>query len=110
MFFFIFKLNSTLLFISGENDVILVYTRHPPLSWSQTTLGLFKGSEQFLRGLAVITLLPLLKKRFGMKDTTIVIIGLISNCAEEIVLGLSSSTALLFIGKDQSPVVQSSIS
>ena len=34
-----------------------------------------------------------------MRDTTLVIIGLVSNAAGQLVLGLSSSTAVLFIGR-----------
>ena len=75
-----------------------MYTRHPPLSWSQTTLGLFKGTEQFLKGVGVLVLLPLAKRRFGMRDTVAIIVGLMSNAAGQVVLGVASSTAVLFIG------------
>ena len=34
-----------------------------------------------------------------MRDTTLVIIGLVSNAAGQLVLGLSSSTPVLFIGR-----------
>ena len=87
------------LLFAGENDIILVYTRHPPLSWSQTTLGLFKGSKQFLKGITVLIVLPLAKRHFGMRDTVAIVIGLVSCAAEQVVLGVASSTGVLFIGR-----------
>ena len=91
-------LKSLLFIFTGENDIILIYTRHPPLSWSQTTLGLFKGSQQFLKGLTVLILLPIAKRRFGIRDTVAIIIGLVSYAGEQVVLGVASSTGVLFIG------------
>ncbi|KAL4238583.1 hypothetical protein ACF0H5_003290 [Mactra antiquata] len=83
---------------AGEGDILLIYTRYHPFNWSQTKLGLYKGLESFLRGLAVLTLLPLLKVKMKVKDTAIIIIGLLSKIALLIMLGVANSTALLFIG------------
>ncbi|ESO94309.1 hypothetical protein LOTGIDRAFT_232543 [Lottia gigantea] len=63
---------------SGENDVMFLYVTRAPLSWSRTLYGYFKGSENFLRGAMLLTVLPVLKFRFHLRDTSIIIIGLIS--------------------------------
>ncbi|XP_060602163.1 proton-coupled folate transporter-like [Ruditapes philippinarum] len=82
----------------GEIDILLIYTRNRPFNWSQTTLGLYDGLESFLRGIAVLTFLPLLKRKFGVRDTMILVVGLVSKTASLIVLGLGRSTVVLFIG------------
>lgn len=82
----------------GENDIILIFTRHHPFEWSQTTLGLYKGAETFLRGIAVLTLLPLFKHKVQMRDTTLMILGLVSKTAALLVLGVGNTTLVLFIG------------
>lgn len=84
--------------LTGEGDILLIFTRHRPFEWSQTTLGLYKGCESFLRGIAVLTLLPLMKRKFRARDTTVMILGLVSKTAALIVLGVGNSTAVLFIG------------
>lgn len=91
----IFSLN---MVTAGEMDIILIFTRHPPLSWSQTTLGLYKGTESFLRGLAILTLLPLIKKRLHVRDSVVIILGLVSRIVSLIVLGTGTTTTILFAG------------
>ncbi|XP_045187202.2 proton-coupled folate transporter-like [Mercenaria mercenaria] len=82
----------------GEADILLIYTRRRPFEWSQTTYALYRGLESFLRGIAVLTLLPILKRQFKTRDTTFMILGLVSKTAALVVLGVGNSTAVLFIG------------
>ena len=91
-----------LIQFSGENDIILIFTRHPPLVWSQTTLGLFKGLETFLRGMAVLTLLPVCKWKLKLQDTSIAIIGLLSRTVSFIIMGVGRTTSLFFLGMNLS--------
>ncbi|XP_046571893.1 proton-coupled folate transporter-like [Haliotis rubra] len=79
---------------SCEIDVLLLYTRRPPLSWSQTTFGYFKGLENFTRSLTLVTVLPLCRK---MRDTTVGLWGLASKIIGLVVLGLSTKTWLTFL-------------
>ncbi|KAH3844693.1 proton-coupled folate transporter-like [Dreissena polymorpha] len=87
-----------MLVMVGENDIILIYTRYHPFEWSQTTLGLFKGTESFLRGMGMLLLMPLCKKVFGMQDTSVMLAGLISKSIALLFIGLSSNTAMMFAG------------
>ncbi|XP_046577633.1 solute carrier family 46 member 3-like [Haliotis rubra] len=77
-----------------EGDVLLLYTRRAPLSWSQTTLGYYQGLENFLRSLMLVTVLPLCRK---MRNTTIAIWGLTSKIIGLVVLGLSKRTWQVFL-------------
>ncbi|XP_048259591.1 solute carrier family 46 member 3-like isoform X2 [Haliotis rufescens] len=78
----------------GEADVLLLYTRRAPLSWSQTTFGYYKGLENFTRGLTLVTVMPLCRK---MRDTTLGLWGLASKIIGLVVMGFSTQTWLLFL-------------
>ncbi|XP_052769458.1 proton-coupled folate transporter-like [Mya arenaria] len=82
----------------GENDIILIFTRHRPFKWSQTTFGLFKGTESLLRGLGMLILMPICKKIFAARDTVVMLAGLISKMISMIFYGLSQNTGVMFIG------------
>ncbi|XP_046577628.1 solute carrier family 46 member 3-like [Haliotis rubra] len=77
-----------------ENDVLLLYTRRAPLSWSQTTLGYYQGLENFLRSLMLVTVLPLCRK---MRNTTLGLWGLTSKGIGLVLLGLSKRTWHAFL-------------
>lgn len=76
-----------------------MYTRHPPLKWNQTKLGLFSGTESFVRGFGVLLILPLCKKRLAARDTTLTIAGLLSKIVSLVLIAFGSKTVIMFIGK-----------
>ncbi|XP_067681998.1 lysosomal proton-coupled steroid conjugate and bile acid symporter SLC46A3-like [Haliotis asinina] len=78
----------------SEPDVILLFTRRAPLSWSQTTLGYYQGLENFLRSLMLFTVLPLCRK---LRNTTLSLWGLASKVIGLVVLGLSKRTWQVFL-------------
>ncbi|XP_048259081.1 solute carrier family 46 member 3-like isoform X7 [Haliotis rufescens] len=77
-----------------ESDVLLLYTRRAPLSWSQTMFGYYKGLENFTRSLTLVTVMPLCRK---MRDTTLGLWGLASKIIGLVVMGFSETTWLLFL-------------
>jgi len=83
---------------SGENDILLIYTRHRPFSWSQTTLGLFKGTETLLRGLGMLILMPICKRLLQARDTVLMLAGLTSKMIAVLFIALSPNTTVMFIG------------
>jgi PCFT/HCP family folate transporter-like MFS transporter 1/3 len=91
--------HQTFFLLSGENDVLLLYLKRFPRSWSYTLYGYFSGAQNLTRGAAVLLLLPLLKRGAKLRDTTLVLAGLVSKMAGLLVLGLSQSTWMVFIGQ-----------
>ncbi|XP_060069060.1 proton-coupled folate transporter-like [Ylistrum balloti] len=82
---------------SGENDILLLYTKLPQFDWSQTTYGFFKAGESFGRGLAVIILLPLLRYMFHTRDTILILMGLVSKASGLILLSLASQSWQIYL-------------
>ncbi|XP_033735721.1 proton-coupled folate transporter-like [Pecten maximus] len=93
----IFVLVILMICTSGENDILLLYTKLPQFDWSQTRYGFFKAGENFGRGLAVLTLLPLLRYKFNARDTVLILMGLVSKGTGLILLGLASQSWQLYL-------------
>ncbi|XP_067681740.1 proton-coupled folate transporter-like [Haliotis asinina] len=79
---------------SCEIDVLFLYTRRAPLSWSSTMFGYYKGLENFTRSIVLVTVLPLCRK---MRDTSLGLWGLASKIIGLIIIGISQWTWLLFL-------------
>ncbi|XP_067681839.1 lysosomal proton-coupled steroid conjugate and bile acid symporter SLC46A3-like [Haliotis asinina] len=85
------------LFVIGtvsEADILLLFTRLAPLSWSQTMLGYYQGLETFARSLMLVTVLPLCRR---FRNTTVGFWGLISKVIGLVVLGFSKRTWQVFL-------------
>lgn len=78
---------------------MFLFTKLPLFDWPLSLYGYYKALENFLRGFAVLTFLPVLKRRFKVRDTTLGISGLISKVFAFIVLGLASETWHIFVGR-----------
>lgn len=85
------------VYLTGQMDTLLLFVSHSPLSWSYSLYGYLQGLHNGLRGLLLISLLPLLKK-VGFRDSTLVLTGLVSKVAGLVLLGLSSKTWMVFLG------------
>ncbi|XP_071081154.1 lysosomal proton-coupled steroid conjugate and bile acid symporter SLC46A3-like [Haliotis cracherodii] len=79
---------------SCEIDVLFLYTRRAPLSWTPTTFGYYKGLENFTRSLTLVIVLPLCRT---MRDTTLGLWGLASKIIGLVMIGLSPWTWLVFL-------------
>lgn len=82
---------------AGEFDLLFLFTKLPIFDWPLSLYGYFKALENFLRGFAVLAFVPVLKRRFKIRDTTLGIIGLISKVFASVVLGLASETWHIFV-------------
>ncbi|KAK3599656.1 hypothetical protein CHS0354_029119 [Potamilus streckersoni] len=82
----------------GQADIMLLYTKYEPFDWSQTTLGMFNAVETFLRGLAVLTVLPILKRIYHQRDTILALIGLVSKIVSLLLIGIGKYTWIVFLG------------
>ncbi|CAL1533734.1 unnamed protein product [Lymnaea stagnalis] len=82
---------------TGENDILYLYLKRSPRSFTSTEYGYFKGTENFTRSLALLTILPLLKHRFHLRDSTVVIVGIVSKACGLILLGLANNMLLVFL-------------
>ncbi|PVD36316.1 hypothetical protein C0Q70_03295 [Pomacea canaliculata] len=94
---FIVVLDILQLATTGENDVLYLFLVRSPRSFSKTKYGYFSGAQNFTRAVAVLLLLPLLKTFTQLRDTTLIMAGIVSKVAGLVVLGLAKEQWLVFI-------------
>ncbi|OWF42188.1 Apoptosis-resistant E3 ubiquitin protein ligase 1 [Mizuhopecten yessoensis] len=97
LFLEVFVLVILMICTSGENDILLLYTKLPQFNWSQMRYGFFKAGENFGRGLAVLTLLPVLRYKFNTRDSILILFGLVSKATGLLLLGLATQTWQLYL-------------
>ncbi|GFO12033.1 proton-coupled folate transporter [Plakobranchus ocellatus] len=90
-------LNIVHMCTAGESNILYLYLKRPPRSFTRAQYGYFKGSENFTRSLALFTLLPLLRRKLHFRNSTIIIIGLIFKTGTLITLGLADSLVVVFL-------------
>ncbi|BFZ07669.1 hypothetical protein BsWGS_10708 [Bradybaena similaris] len=90
-------LNIMQMCTTGETDILFLFLARSPRSFTSVQYGYFKGTENFTRSIALLTLLPLLKHFFRLRDTTVVIIGITSKAAGLVILGLAKNLTMVFI-------------
>ena len=76
--------------------VSYLFLKRRPLSWSQTTYGIFVGIYKFITAAALLTLVPLMKNKFRMHDSLIIILAIISTSLGELFFGLSTKSWMVF--------------
>ena len=79
--------------------VSYLFLKRRPLSWSQTTYGIFVGIYKFITAAALLTLVPLMKNKFRMHDSLIIILAIISTSLGELFFGLSTKSWMVFLCK-----------
>ncbi|XP_012935892.1 proton-coupled folate transporter isoform X2 [Aplysia californica] len=77
-------------------DIALLYLKEN-LNFSQTLFGYFKGLDNFLRGITLITVLPLVKRFTSIRDLPLVLVGFISFAVNFVVLGVASTQWMVFL-------------
>ena len=82
----------------GISDVVIFYSLGEPLCWSPNFIGYFLALKFFLNGMATLFLLPLLSA-LGVKDTILIIFGLVSGAAALVIMGIATETWIMFTGK-----------
>ena len=97
MFLFIYFLTS--LIALGVSSIDYLFLTKIPISLKQTDYGIFRGLNTFLKGIALLIILPILKNYFHVSDNRLFIVGLISDIANYIVFSIASSiTKLIWLG------------
>ena len=81
--------------ISGTMSVIILYLLHRPLQWDPIHIGAFLGSSEFVHGLGLILILPILVHT-GARDSVIVLVAVFLTCMMDVCLGLAEKTWQVF--------------
>lgn len=84
--------------ISGTTSVIILYLLRHPLQWNPLQIGAFLGSSEFVHGLGLIVMLPILV-HCGTKDSIIVVMAVFITCMMDACLGLATKTWQVFAGE-----------
>ncbi|XP_070578160.1 proton-coupled folate transporter-like [Ptychodera flava] len=82
---------------SGDSDVTVLYTKKDPLGWSSSLTGYYLALTSFLKGLCLLTVLPLLTSKTTLHDTTIAMIGTIFRMGAYVMIAFSTETWMMFI-------------
>lgn len=88
----------TVLNSSGVTAVITLFLLHRPLAWSPLYIGCYLGLSEFVRGLVLVVVLPLLLSA-GVHDGTIVSLSIVMTVAMNVTLGFVDRTWQAFLGK-----------
>ena len=91
----LFILFITIANISGSTSVIILYLLHYPLQWDPLQIGAFLGSSEFVHGLSLILILPILVHS-GTKDSVIVLVAVFLTGVMDICLGFAGKTWQVF--------------
>ena len=76
-----------------------LYLIRQPLSWTPTFYGIFSGYTFILKGVVVVIAVPILKKKFHVRDTTILIWAFVTAVADMVVFSFSVKTWMVFLCK-----------
>uniref|UniRef100_A0A2C9LBU5 Major facilitator superfamily (MFS) profile domain-containing protein n=1 Tax=Biomphalaria glabrata TaxID=6526 RepID=A0A2C9LBU5_BIOGL len=93
----ILALNLLMLCTTGDMDIAMLYMRKT-LNFSPTTFGFMKGLDYFLRGLIMLTFVPLMRHKVKLKEMILVLLGLFSYAAEFVITGAARTQWLVFLG------------
>lgn len=91
--FFVVEIN-----FLGITDVVILYSLGKPLCWNSKIIGYFLALKVFLNGLASLVVLPIMLA-LNWSDAVITLIGLVMGGASLVMMGLATSTWIMFIGK-----------
>ncbi|XP_022097914.1 proton-coupled folate transporter-like [Acanthaster planci] len=88
--------------MAGEMDLLVLFTKHSPLSWDVTTIGIFMALKNTLKGAVLIVLLPLLfrcigKERVIHRDMVLAQVGLVSSILGLVNVAFSRHTAIMML-------------
>lgn len=83
---------------AGELDVTYLYTKDEPLKWNYQTFSYYFGFKYALGSVTLILVTPILKY-FAISDHVICLVGIVSKAAGCVLLSLSTTDTLIFIGK-----------
>uniref|UniRef100_A0A1I7SF59 Proton-coupled folate transporter n=1 Tax=Bursaphelenchus xylophilus TaxID=6326 RepID=A0A1I7SF59_BURXY len=80
-----------------EKDLIGTYTKLDPFHWTTDDFAEYKSYRPFTQIIGLLFGLFILKKLLKLKDTTIVIIATVSMGIDSLLIGLATSSLLIYI-------------
>ncbi|XP_038074989.1 proton-coupled folate transporter-like [Patiria miniata] len=88
--------------LSGEMDLLVLFTKHSPLSWDVSTIGIFMALKNTMKGVVLIALLPLMfrcigKERVIHRDLVLAQVGLVSTILSLVNEAFSRQTAIMML-------------
>ena len=88
----------TVLNSSGMTAIITLFLLHSPLVWSPLYIGGFLGMSEFLHGIVLVVVLPLLLS-VGVHDGTIVTLSVLLTISMNITLAFVEASWQVFLGE-----------
>ena len=85
-------------FLPGDMDINLLYLKEN-YSFSMSQFGYYRALSTFLRGLVLVTALPLVKKFTNVGNLPLVLVGLVSYALQNVMVGVASSGWMIFVCK-----------
>ena len=104
-FFFNTLFNVAKFFLNpGEMDLLVLFSKHSPLSWDAFTIGFFMALKNILKGAVLIAVLPLLfwcigKERAIHKDLVLAQIGVMSTMLSFVNVAFARNTRVMMMGE-----------
>lgn len=83
---------------SGIYDTVVLYSLNKPLCWTSSVIGYFISLKVLVSGIAALVVLPLLSMCSFIKDSDILVMGLISGLVSLVVMGSADSVWLMYLG------------
>ncbi|XP_038074953.1 proton-coupled folate transporter-like isoform X2 [Patiria miniata] len=84
---------------AGELDLFILYTKHSPLSWSASTIGVYLSVRTLLKGAPLAVGLPVLFRYFSDRsvrfDLVLAMLGLVSIAASMILVAFSHTMFMM---------------
>ena len=94
LLFFVVEIN-----FSGIYDTIVLYSLSKPLCWTSDIIGYFISLKILASGIGALVILPLLSMCPRIKDSDILVMGLISGSVSLAIMGSADTLWLMYLGE-----------
>lgn len=105
LWFCLFIMCITITNQMGTLTITTLFLLHRPLEWSPGLIGGYLAANEFIHGLSLITILPVMVA-CSLRDSLIVLLGVAIACATNIGMGFVDSTWQMFIGEQYSFAIE----
>ncbi|XP_072031978.1 lysosomal proton-coupled steroid conjugate and bile acid symporter SLC46A3-like isoform X2 [Amphiura filiformis] len=89
------------LVFSGELDLTVLFTKHQPLSWNPSLLGIYLAVKNICKGVVLIVGLPVYfhirGKKEPQRDIILAQLGIVSGIAALVMISFAKTTAVMMI-------------
>ena len=94
----LFVLTVTVVNMTGTTAVITLFLLHEPLQWQPLRIGVFMASSEFIHGVGLVVVLPILIAT-GVPDAVIALMAIFLTLSMELCLGFVTETWQTFTGE-----------